>query len=429
MRNPFSSRGLAAAGIAICCLAAAPPFAAAQDGGAGRTAAAAAARNVYAGGGQVRPAAPVQGDFSAAGGKVIVDQPVAGDASLAGGAVDVRAPVGDDVRAVGGDVSIDSTVGGELFAAGANVTLGPAAVVAHGASLHGSNVTMAGRVAGELTVRARKVTIDGEVGGSVDLAADEIELGPRARIGGGLNYVSASELKQAEGATVAGSITRDPQGPGARGAGGRGQPEAAARGPSWAGGVLSFLGLLAAAALFLLLVPRFGAAAAARIPASPWLALGVGFGTVIALPVLALLLFVTLLGIPVGIALLALYPALLLAGFVVGVLFIGRALAAALRKPVPAGFAGAMAWFTAALLLTALAAQLPFAGGLLAGLLALAGVGACVLELYRRRNGLAGGPVAPVDDVVDQSHHHAAAQQVARDHHRQVGGHAGQGDG
>jgi len=39
------------------------------------------------------------------------------------------------------------------------------------------------------------------------------------------------------------------------------------------------------------------------------------------------------------------------------------------------------------LLLILLVAKVPFVGTLLVGLLGLAGVGACVLELYRRRNG------------------------------------------
>ena len=79
---------------------------------------------------------------------------------------------------------------------------------------------------------------------------------------------------------------------------------------------------------------------AGRIRASPWAALGVGFGTAVAAPVLAVRLFITLLGIPVGIALLAL-----------------------------------------------LVARVPFLGGSLAALLGLAGVGACVLELHARRKG------------------------------------------
>lgn len=378
---------LAAAGIAAACLWSVP--APAQTGGAGTGTLSSPTedRNVYAGGGRVRPQGPVNGDFTAAGGRVIVDQPVAGDALLAGGSVDVRAPVGDDLRAVGGDLSIESTVGGELFASGANIAFTRSASVGRGAIFYGSSVAVDGRIDGNLRATGRKITIDGEVRGNARLVAEEIELGPKARIGGGLSYASKSELKKAEGASIAGALTREPESANTRSPDTHWEWEASARGPSWVGRIMSFLALLAVAAIFLLLVPRFGAQAARRIQSSPWLALGVGFGTVVAVPVLAALLFVILLGIPLAIVLLALYPALMLAGFVVGVLCIGDLLAAALRKEAPRGFAGSMRYFALGLLLTLLAASLPMVGALLVGLLGLAGVGACVLELYGRHNG------------------------------------------
>lgn len=113
----------------------------------------------------------------------------------------------------------------------------------------------------------------------------------------------------------------------------------------------------------------------------------IGFGTIVALPVLAVLLFITILGIPLGIAVLALYPALLLGGFVVGVLFVARQLAGALRKAEPRRFGPTIAWFALALLLVGIVAGVPFLGGLLGVFLSVAGAGAIVLELHGRRMG------------------------------------------
>lgn len=402
MENPvplFRRCGLLAAGLALACAVAAVEPARSQPDKPNGTAAASATtnRNVYTSGGQVTPSSPVKGDFTAAGGKVVVDQPVAGDASVAGGSVSVRAPVGDDVRAVGGDVSIESSVGGELFAAGANITVTSSAAISRGAKLYGSNVAMDGRVDGDLAATGQKVKINGEVRGNARLVAEAIELGPNARINGALSYASRSELSKAEGATISGAVTRDQDGSAGsarRAPEGVRMWEGSVRGPSWAASVMSFLALLAFAAIFLLIVPRFGEEAADRIQASPWLSLAIGFGSFVAVPVLALLLFVTLLGIPLAIAVLALYPALLLAGFVVGVLLIARLLARGLRKPAPADYAKTMGYFAAGLLLTLLVAKVPLAGGVVVGLLSLAGVGACVLELYRRRNGPRNAPAA-----------------------------------
>jgi hypothetical protein len=242
---------------------------------------------------------------------------------------------------------------------------------------------MDGRIDGELRATAQKITIDGEVRGNARLVAEQIELGPKARIGGSLSYQSRSDLKKAEGATIGGAVTRD-QDASKRRESGRNWEW---KGPSWVGSVMSFLALLAFAVIFLLIVPRFGEQASDRIKASPWLALAVGLGSVVTVPVLAVLLFATLLGIPLGIAVLALYPALMLVGFTVGVLFISRLLVTGLRKQDPSNLMGRLGYFAAGLLLTLLMSRVPFIGGVLVGLLALAGVGACVLELYGRRNG------------------------------------------
>lgn len=350
--------------------------------GAAAQEAAAPSRNIYIAAGQVRPAAPVQGDLHAAGGRVILDQPVGGDAALVGGSVDVRAAVGDDARVAGGDISIESSVGGELFATGGNLTLTRAATVAGAARLYGGNISIEGRIDGPLHASAQKVTINGEVRGPVHLAAGQIELGPQARLGAGLSYASDAELKRAEGAVVTGPITRDVAAPRDRP---RSEPKPAPPGLPWIGSLLSFLALLACAAVLILVVPAFASQAADGVKTAPWLALAIGFAAVVAVPILAVLLFITILGIPLGIVVLALYPVLLLAGFLVGVLFLARLVPSALRQPHATSFAAAMGYFALALLAVMLIGWVPVAGVVLVCLLSLAGIGACVLELYGRR--------------------------------------------
>ncbi|MCG2594069.1 hypothetical protein LZ009_14910 [Ramlibacter sp. XY19] len=370
-----------------------------------------AERNVYTAAGEVRTSAPVQGDYTAAGGDVFITHPISGDANLAGGAVEVRAPIGDDLRIAGGKVRIDATVGGELLVMGGNISLEPGTVVGRGARLFGSKVTIAGRIEDELDVKAERIVINGEVKGDAVLTADTIELGPQARIDGNLRYVSGHEPVRADGAQVNGNVTRDE----------RAAPPARERhtvrishrsgSGGWVGGILAFLGVLAVAALFLLAAPAFGAAAAQRVRSTPWTAFGLGLATLLALPMLAVLLFVTVLGIPVAFAILALYPVALLLGFVVSVLFVARMLPPAFRLPAPQAFGPTLGWFTAALLLLMVVARIPFAGPVLMVLVALAGLGAGVLELYARRkrpSAPSGGlpaearppaPVSPADDV------------------------------
>ena len=352
-----------------------------------------ASRNVYSAGGTVRPAGPIEGDFVAFGGRVTLDQAVKGDALLGGGSIEVRAPVGDDLRVAGGDVNIDSTVGGELFAAGGNVVLTKSAQVQQGASLGGGLVTIDGRIVGKLKASAQRIVLNGEVTGDARLIAETIELGPTAKIGGALSHTSR-EFKRAEGAVVIGPLTREESAdtPRERGPDRHRERHWELTGPSWVGTVLGYLGLVAAGAVLVLLFPKFSAEAPEVIRGSPGLSLATGFGMLVGVPVLAVLLFVTLLGIPLGIAAFALYPLLLLMGYLTGVLFLAQRSRQALRAGSPATFGSTIGFLALALLVLMLIGHLPVVGPLTVLVTLVLGLGACVIEWYRRRQA---PPAAP----------------------------------
>lgn len=356
-----------------------------------------ASHNVYLAGGQVRPTTSVEGDLMAMGGKVVVDQDVKGDATLAGGSLEVRAPIGDDLRAVGGDVGIASTVGGELFAAGGNVTLSRTARIGAGAQCFGGTVTLDGKIDGPLEVEAQKIVLNGTVTGDADLRAQDIELGPDARIGGTLHYAAAGEMRRAPGAQVTGAVTREDSMVGRR----NGTPnrywhrQLTVNRPPWVASVLPFFGLLAFSAVLMLVFPTFATRASDAVGTSPWLALAVGFGALAGVPAFAGLLFISLLGIPLGIVVLALYPALLLLGYIVGVLFVSQRMLLAMHKAPSTSFAVTMGFLALALVLVLLLGRLPFVGALCMAFITLAGVGASVLALPRRRSAQPATPPAP----------------------------------
>jgi Polymer-forming cytoskeletal len=345
-------------------------------------------RNVYSAGASVRPSTTVEGDFVAAGGSVVIDQPVKGDVTIAGGSISVRAPVGDDVRAAGGDVAIENTINGELFAAAGNITLSKAARVATAATLYAGNVTIDGKIDGPLKVGAQSVIINGEVNGDVRLYAEKVELGPTARIAGALQYPVSAELKKADGATVSGAITREMTKIAAPENNTKREWHMGMRGGGslWAGTVFTFIALLACAAVLFLVFPKFSEQASNTVRNSPGQALALGFGSLLLVPMLAGLLFITILGIPLGMTLLMIYPVLLLVGYLVGVLYIARRGELVIRKDVSSSFYVTISFFALALLLMMLISRLPFVGSLVLTIITVIGTGACVLELNRWRN-------------------------------------------
>jgi cytoskeletal protein CcmA (bactofilin family) len=340
-------------------------------------------RNVYSAGATVRPDTNVDGDYVAAGGSVVIDQPVKGDVTIVGGSVSVRAPVGDDVRTAGGDVTIESTIAGELFAAGGNIALGKGSRIANSATLYAGSVTVDGKIDGPLKVGAQRVTINGEVNGDVRLYAEKIELGPTARIVGTLQYPISADLKKSEGAAVSGAITRAIPDVTAR----EWHKDMRSANPMWAGSVFTFVALLACAAVLLVVFPTFSDQASSAIQNSPGQAAALGFASLLLVPMLAGMLFITILGIPLGMAVLMLFPALLLLGYVVGVLYIARSGEIAVRKDTSRSFATSIGFFALALVLMMLIARLPFVGPLALIVITIIGTGACILELNRRRMG------------------------------------------
>ena len=156
-------------------------------------------------------------------------------------------------------------------------------------------------------------------------------------------------------------------------------------GPGWAGGDASFVALLAASALFLLVFTGFSRHASDRILATPWPALAAGVAVLLGTPVLAMLLLITLIGIPLGIALMMLFPLMMLMGWIVGVFSIAQRVYRAIQKDAPnKSSAATIGFFALTLLLVLLLGSVPFIGGLLLVAIMLLGTGACALEVVRQ---------------------------------------------
>jgi len=332
--------------------------------------------NVYRVGGEVRTQGRVNGDFIGAGGSVSIDDAVTEDATVAGGAVRIRGPVGDDLRVAGGQITLEGKVGGEAMIAGGNVTLTRDASVAGRTWIAAGNVALNGKIAKDLQIRAGKVIIDGEVDGDARIIAGEIELLPGARLNGSLSYLSQEEVRINPQAQVRGSVTREVA---KRGSRGESQPPRFGRrfGLAW------FVGLVVAGALYLLIFPTFSRNVQQRLAAAPWPSLGLGAALISAVPLLAIALVVTIIGIPLALGLLAAYAITLLAGYLIIADFIGERALRAVRRNGEASTAWRIAGLVLALVALALVRFIPVIGGLLILIALFFGVGALTLQVAR----------------------------------------------
>jgi cytoskeletal protein CcmA (bactofilin family) len=320
----------------------------------------------------------IAGDAFAAGGEVTVDGPITGDAYLTGAHVEMRGSVGQGLYAAGALVAVSGRVKHDARLVGGTVEVSPAARFGGALSMAGRTLSMAGITDGNLRMVGRDVTVSGGVGGDAEISAAHIEIGPSARIAGKLRYRSEREPAIADGAQIGGGLERLP---GTYRAwtwreGSHDGIDGTGRG-AWLGGSFVF------GVLLLLLAPDF-LRGTSRIAASEWpLSLGVGMAMLVAVPFVAVLLLITLIGIPVALLAIALYALLLLLGHIVAVVAVGDY---ALGRWAPAR-AQSAGWrvlgLLGALVALGVARHVPLVGGLVTLLVLLTGIGALSLYVVR----------------------------------------------
>ena len=342
----------------------------------------------FAAGSSVRIDAPVSGDLLAAGGEVEVRAPIGGDAVLAGGRLRLDSSVAQGVYAAGGQLTVNGTIGRNARIAGGQVEFASGSQIAGNATVGGGDVKLRGTVKGYAQIAGGRVLLDGTVDGDVIASGGELELGPNARIGGKLRYGSRNAIKQDPAARIAGGVEQmkmprgtQRDGHGERRFGGRG---------SW----LWTIGLIVLALTLVGALPAVSRGVAETARTQPWLNVLIGFVLLVCVPVAALILLITIIGIPLALLLICLYLVLLLGGYVASCIALGEW---ALQRFRPAA-SGAMPWrlgaAALAVLVVALLARIPFLGGLVSLFALLLGVGAVVYSLVRRRPGAASPPAA-----------------------------------
>jgi cytoskeletal protein CcmA (bactofilin family) len=268
----------------------------------------------YAAGGQVTVSADVEGDVVVAGGRIVVDQRVAGDVMAAGGFVELGANVQDDVRAAGGFVTVSGTIGGDLIAAGGTLNILPDARVSGRTWVSGGQLEVAGHLDKGLRAAAGSIRIAGEINGDVELVADRVSVLPGAKIHGDIHYTGRHKPVISAGAEVTGQVNYEPFKAGLP-----------AHAPAaWSAAIVSVLSLMLTGVVLFLMFPSFAHGAAQAIVSDVWKCLGLGLAVLIMGPIVALLLFMTVIGIPLGVIILATYVVFLIAGYLTSALFLGE---------------------------------------------------------------------------------------------------------
>lgn len=257
------------------------------------------AGNTYIAGGNVDVSTPVNGDLFVAGGNVRVQSAVSGDLFVSGGDVSISGPVKGDVRAMGGRVTLASTVGGEVMLSGGNVEIASEANV------------------GKVWVGAGQLIIAGTTD-SIMAGTGQMIVSSEAHIKGALQYLSNNDVVVAQDAHIDGAVTRKipPKYQ-------REQERAPLIAAVVGGSLFWFLSGIIMLLLFVYLLPN-----KALFLSRDWkqnFATNLLWGVVVFIvtPVVVILLFISFIGIPLGLGLIAVYGISLYFAKLVAILAVG----------------------------------------------------------------------------------------------------------
>ncbi len=345
----------------------------AQHGGLTVTKSGQVTEDVYMVGATVQVLANVEGDVVVAGGSVTIVNSVSEDVLAAGGAVTITANVDDDIRSVGGSVAVAGNVGDDVAVAGGSVSLEPGSTVGGRAWLAGGTITVAGHVGRELRAAGGEIILAGTIGGDVELYAESIEIQPSAVIKGNLSYSAPYEAVIHEGARIEGVVTRQEL-----------DLHRDFGGPGWGlgGSLVFFLSLAVSAIVLFLIYPHVSTTVVQRLQDAPFKSLGLGLLVFFATPFVVLMLLVSVLGVPLGLTVLALYFVALIVGLLVGIIWIGDLGFRRLGK-IPDESKWIRAWsIIAAAAILLIIGFIPFIGGLVFFIVLLLGIGAVKLYFY-----------------------------------------------
>lgn len=295
------------------------------------------------------------------------------DAWLAGTAVDITGLIGGHLRAIAQSVHIEGTLDRDLTSVSSVLRLTTNAVVEGQVDAIAEQASLEGQFRGNVRLLASSATIAGTYGGNVRVIAQDIVVLPGTRIAGNLTYTSPKELFLDRSVVLGGELLRN-------------TPDTETT-PGWqdylraaalhsAKAASALLAGLALMALF----PRYTGRATRHLQRSAWHCAAAGSASFMLIPIAAVLLAITLIGLPLALIAVAAWSAFLYLGKVIVALAIGGAL---LRSTGPKRFSQTAVILLLGLALLYAVTFLPFIGGTAALLIGILGLGALVLALIR----------------------------------------------
>ncbi|MFH0931549.1 MAG: polymer-forming cytoskeletal protein [Candidatus Zixiibacteriota bacterium] len=255
----------------------------------------------------------VEGDFVSASQTLTSKGVIGGNLMSVARDLDISGEVGGSFRGGAQNISLDGKLKRNFLGFAASINLKESSEVGGDVIAFCGELKVSGKVGKGIKGSVGSMVISGIIDGDVNVKADEISIMPDAKINGNLFYKSKKEAKIEKGAQITGETKWTKMVPKKK------------KGLTGGKLIVQFLFLCASivTGLFMLLVAKKEVKAVKESIFKDFLKnLGLGFVFVICVPVAAIILLFTVIGIPVSIIVLFVYLVL----FYIAKIFFGLAL-------------------------------------------------------------------------------------------------------
>jgi len=258
----------------------------------------------------------VEGTAFAFGQVVRINGTINGDLITCAQTIYINGTVKGNIFAAGQDLTLGTQTMGDVFLAGQGIVIAKEAVVGRDLFVGGSTVLMDGVVQRECYANGSDVSINGVVGRNLNMEGTYLNLLDGANIKGDLSYRTHDKAKISSGAVVQGKTNWLYV-----------EPAETQEKKTFVSDLPGMMWGIAGALLIWFLVriwrPEFWTKNARTIYEKPLKTIGIGILALIVTPILAILLMITVIGIPLGIILGLAYGVAIYLSKIVVAAFIG----------------------------------------------------------------------------------------------------------
>lgn len=325
-------------------------------------------QNIYTAGEYLNIDSDIADDLLAAGQVLEINSPVAGDVTAAASTIDLLAPVSDDVRIAGQTIRIASQIGDHLVAFGQLIILRSSASIGGDAWIMGQSVEIRAPISGDVKIMTERLTIAAPITGNAQISAQQIIFEEEGRIAGDLMLKAPENVPTDK---VGGTVTFDES----KHETPRNDFQHQARELFHGFSVVMFLASLLLGAVIIFLTMPFWRSFAESARTHPFINFGIGLLFLILVPIVTIILFATLVGLPLGFVVLFVYIATLIFVGIIDGLALGAFFFPINPKTDTKHLLGA---FVLGSILLFLLGLLPIIGGVLKFVIFLLAIGAVI---------------------------------------------------